>query len=108
MIERFDSHTACERTVADHGDMPGIFVAIHGIGHRHAKRGGNRSGTMRSAERVMFAFGRFRETRQAFVATKRSKTIQASGEHFVRVGLMPHVKNNFVARRIENVMKRNG
>ena len=63
---------------------------------------------MRGAEWVVDAFAALGETGNATGLTQRPHAGTAAGEDFVRVGLVPDVPDQSVARRIEYAMQGNG
>ena len=48
------------------------------------------------------------ERREAAVAADRRELVAASGQHLVRVGLVAHVPEDLVARRVEQRVQRDG
>ena len=63
---------------------------------------------MSRSEDVVFALGASRITAEATFAADRVNTVQSVGEHFVGMGLMTHIEDDFVGRRVEDVMQRDG
>ena len=61
---------------------------------------------MRGAERIEFALGAFGESGEAATLAQRFDPVAAVGQDLVRVGLMPHIPDQAVARRIEDVVQR--
>ena len=106
IVHRFIGHAGGHRTIADDGDDVGP-LARQRVGHRHAKPGGNRSGRMRRAERIVFAFGAFGEAGQAATPAQGSDPVAPAGEYLMGIGLVADVPNYPVIRRIENIMQGN-
>ncbi len=63
---------------------------------------------MARAERVVFALGALAEARQAIRLTERADAVAPTGEDLVRIGLVADVPDQPVARRIEDMMQRDG
>ena len=63
---------------------------------------------MRGAERVVFALGALGEAGQAAAHAQRADAVAAAGEDLVRIGLMADVPDDAVARRVEQVVQRDG
>ena len=63
---------------------------------------------MARAERVVFAFGALAEARQAARLAQRADAVAPAGQDLVRVGLMADVPDQPVARRIEDMVQRDG
>ena len=61
---------------------------------------------MRRAEGVVFALRALGEARQAVRLAQGADPVAAAGEDLVRVGLVAHVPDQPVARRVEHVMQR--
>src|SRR5262245_57520720 len=76
--------------------------------HRHAETGGNRCRGMRRSEAVVFAFRAFGEAREAATLAKGPDLVPPGGEDLVRIGLMANIPDQPVARRVEEIMERDG
>ena len=63
---------------------------------------------MRRAERVVFALGALGEARQAAALAQRADAVAPAGEDLVRIGLVADVPDQPVARRVEDVVQRDG
>ena len=63
---------------------------------------------MGRAKRIVLAFRTFGETGQSAFLTQRTNAIAPPGQDFMRIGLMPHVPDDPVGRRVEDVVKRHG
>ena len=61
---------------------------------------------MRRAERVVFAFGALGEAGQAAALAQGPDAVAPAGEDLVRIGLMPHIPDQPVPRRVEHIMQR--
>ena len=61
---------------------------------------------MRGAERVVFALGALGEAGQPAALSQRPNAVAPAGQNLVRIGLMPHVPDQPVGRRVEHVMQR--
>ena len=67
----------------------------------HGRRGGCRP------EGVVLAFGAFGKAGQAAPLTQRSNAVAPPGQYLVRIGLVPDVPDQFIARSVEDVVQRN-
>ena len=63
---------------------------------------------MSGAERVVFALGALAEARQAVSLAQRADAVAPTGEDLMRVGLVADIPDQPVARRIEDMMQRDG
>ena len=63
---------------------------------------------MRGAERVVFALGALGEAGEAAALAQRADAVAAAGQDLVRIGLVADVPDQAVARRVEDVMERDG
>ncbi len=54
---------------------------------------------------IVFALGALGETRQAIRLTQRANPVAASGQNLVRIGLMTHIPDQTVVRRVEQVVQ---
>ncbi len=63
---------------------------------------------MGGAERVVFALGALGEARQAAALAQRADAVAPPGQNLVRIGLMPDVPDQPVARRVEDIVQRHG
>ena len=105
-----------ERLVADSAGKRGVARNHHDIFIRsaqiapdcHAKRSGERRAGMTGAITIMFAFGAEQKSVKPFVLPHRIDAIEAAGKHFVDVALMADVEDEFVPRRSEDPMERDG
>ena len=61
---------------------------------------------MRGAERVVFALGALGEPRQSAALAQCPDAVAPAGQNLVRIGLMPHVPDQPVARGVEHVVQR--
>ncbi len=59
---------------------------------------------MRRAEGVVFALASLGETRQPAALTQGTDAIASACQDFVRIGLMAHVPDEAVVRRVEDVV----
>ncbi len=63
---------------------------------------------MRRAERVVFALGALGEAGQAAALAQRADAVAPAGQDLVRIGLVADVPDQPVARRVEDVVQRDG
>ena len=107
IIHGLKRHACAHSPVANDGDD--VIVIVHEIAcYGHAKTGGNRCRTMRCAERVVDAFRPLGEARKPAPFAQGANAVAASGQNFVRIGLMPDIPDNPVFRRVENMVQGHG
>ena len=58
-------------------------------------------------ERVVLALGRVGERTQSLELTVGVKTVATTGEDLMRIGLVSYVPNEFVVRRVKDIMQGN-
>src|SRR5581483_1093908 len=105
IVERLIGHACGHGAIADDADH--IVLAAGEIArHGHAESGRDRRRRMRSAEAVVFAFRALGEAGEAAALTQRANAIAPSGQDFVWVGLVAHIPDQLVVRRIEDIMQR--
>ena len=75
---------------------------------RHAEPGGNRRRGMRRAEGVVFALRALGEAGKAVPLPERADAVAPPGQDLVRIGLVADVPDQPVARRVEDVVERDG
>ena len=63
---------------------------------------------MADAEGVVGAFRARRKGREATALLDRVEALAPSGQHLVRIGLVPDVPDQAIVRRVEDVMQRHG
>ena len=63
---------------------------------------------MGGAERIIFALRPLGEAGQAAPLAQSANAVAPPGQDFVRIGLVPDVPDDAVARRIENLMQGQG
>src|SRR5205823_1389456 len=72
----------------------------------HAQRGGERSRSVAGAKRVVLRFIAPQETADAAILLDGGKLIAPPGQDLVRIGLMPDIPHQTIARRIKRIVKR--
>src|SRR5881296_667200 len=75
---------------------------------RHAERGAHRSTRMGGAEGVVLALAATREAGNPSAHAYAAHRFAAAGENLVRIGLVSHVPDDAVVRRVEDVVQRDG
>ena len=107
VVQSFESQPPGQRSVADHSHrMPPL--AAQGRRRRDAQRRRNGGRGMPSPERVVSALLHLRESAQPVQLAVHPETVAAAGDDLVGIGLMAHVPDQLVVRRIEHVMQRGG
>ena len=107
--ERLEGHPAGERAVADHRDD--LAVGRDALAHRllDADRVRDRGRGVAGAHDVVLRLVRSsRRARGPAVLADRVELVAAAGEDLVRVGLVAHVPEHLVARRVEQRVDRHG
>src|SRR6185312_14392170 len=103
----FIGHAGAERPVANHGDrLAGTSRQL--VGYGKTERRGDRGGTVRRSERVIFALAAPGEAAEAPALSQRADAVPPAGDDLVRIGLMADIPDQFVARRVEHIMQRYG
>ena len=107
IVEPFEREAAGHRTVADDGhDL--VPLAPHFSSFGHAERRRNRHRGMPAPESVVGALGHARETADAAQQAFGLERLAAPGDNLVGIGLVPHVPDDLVRGRIENVVECGG
>jgi hypothetical protein len=73
---------------------------------RDAESGRDRGARMAGSEVIVLRLRAPQELRHPAVATDRRERLAATGQHLVRIPLVPHVEYELVAGRIEDVVQR--
>ena len=107
MVERFEGHAAAHCAIADHGYGTACFT-LQSRCAGHTQRGADRGAGVPRTKGVVNTLGAVREGRQAILLLDRSQTRTATGDDLVRIGLMAHVPDDAIVRRVEHVMQRDG
>ena len=107
VVHRLIGHSGAHRAVADDRDRA-ARIARQLVGHRKTQRSGDRGRTVRRAERVVFALRPAGEAAQPPALAKRADAIATAGDDLVRISLVADVPDQFVGRRVEHIMDRDG
>ncbi len=107
MIQRLERHARRHGAIADDRHHAAILAGVRRR-HRHAERGRDRGARVSDAEGVVLALRARRERREPAVLLDRMQPFAPSGEHLVRIGLMPDVPDQEVPRGLIHVVQRNG
>ena len=106
-MDRLERDAAGHRTIADDGhDAAGVDLAA--LAHRLLDPDGvsDRRRGVPGAHRVVLGLRDRAERREAAVAADRRELVAAPREDLVRVGLMPDVPEDLVARGVEQRVER--
>ena len=106
IVHRLIGHAGRHRAVADHGDDI-VRLPVQIARDSHAERGGNRRRGMGGAKGVVLAFRALGKTRQPAALTQGANAVAPPGQNLVRIGLVPDIPDEPVARRVEHVMQCN-
>jgi hypothetical protein len=104
-VERLERHAAGQRAVADHRhDLAVLLVAA---AHRllEADRVGDGGRRVPGPHDVVLGLGDRAERGEPAVLADRAQPVAAPGEDLVRVGLVPDVPEDLVARRVEQAVQ---
>ena len=82
-------------------------LALEAGRHRHAEARRNRGRRVRRAEGVVVALGPLGEAVEPARLADRADLVAPAGDDLVRVGLVPNVPDQAVARGVEHVMEGN-
>lgn len=107
VVHRLESDAGAQRAVADHRHAMPRFAVDPG-GMRHAEHDGDRCAGVRGAERVVRRFAAARKTGNAAALPQCLHRLAPTGQDLVRIGLVPDVPDDAIARRIEYVVQRDG
>ncbi len=107
VVQRLVGHAGGHGAVADHGDDV-VGAAGEVARRRHAEAGRDRGGGMRRAEGVVFALGPLGEAGETAALPQRADAFAPAGQDLVRIGLVADVPDQKVARRVEDVVERDG
>ena len=105
VVQRLEGHAGGHRAVADHGDAV-ARLALAARRHRHAQGRRDRRRRVRGAKGVVGRLGAPREARDAALLAQRAHCLAPPGQDLVRIGLVAHVPDDAVLRRVEHVMQR--
>ena len=107
IVHRLIGHAGAHGAVADHADDV-VLLAGEIARHRHAEAGRDRGRGVRRAERVVFALGALGEAGQAAALAQGADAVAPAGQDLVRIGLVADIPDQPVARRVEDLMQRDG
>ena len=105
VVQSLVGHAGGQRAVADHGDDP-VAAAGEVPDDGHSERGRDRCRRMRGAEGIELALAALGEAGKPAGRAQRVDAVTAARQDLVRVGLMSHVPNQPIARRVEDVVQR--
>ncbi len=100
-------HAGAHRAVADHRDdivLLALEIACHG--KTESRR--NRGGRMGRTERIERTFGPLGESRKSRALAQGAHAIATAGQNLVRIGLVADIPDEFVGRRVEHIVERDG
>ena len=107
MVQAFESHAACHGAVADHRDH--VIASAREIArHGHAEAGRNGGRAVSCAEGIEAAFAALGEAVKPVLLADRAQGAAPPGEHLVWIGLVAHIPDHAVFRRVEHIMQRDG
>ena len=104
MVECLKGHARGQGPIADDRHDAAILRVSRG-GYRHAKCSADRGTGVANSKGVVFAFAARRKGCEAAILLDRVQPLAPAGQHLMRVGLMAHVPDQAVVRRVEDVMQ---
>jgi hypothetical protein len=100
-------HACTHRAIADDRDHM-IVGTLQVARHGHAQSGGDRGRGVCRAKRVILALGALGEPVKAVVLADLADAVTPPGQDLVRIGLVAHVPDQPVVRRIVGIVQRHG
>ena len=107
VVQGFKGHASGHGAVANDGHRRAL-LALDVRSQCHAQGRGNAGGGVGGAEGVELALDTARKAADAAVLAQTTHAVAATGEDFVRVGLVAHVPHQSVVRRVEHTVQRDG
>ena len=107
VVHRLKRHAGGDRPVANDAHRAPLLILFRG-GDSHPDTRGNGSGGVTDAQHVILAFTAPREGMQAAFLTNGADFVPATGQNFMRVGLMADVPDQAIERRVIHVVQRHG
>ena len=99
VIEGLEGHARGQAAVADDRHRAPLRAGSGGR-DRHAERGADRGAGMADPEGVVFALVAFWKRREALPLANGMQAFLSAGQDFMDIGLMPHVPDQPIIRRI--------
>ena len=107
LVNGFHRHAASQTGITDErADV--VFFALLVTRNCHTQRGRQRGRSVARAKGVVFRFVTLEKTAQTAVLLHGVEAVTASGQNLVGVGLVAHVPDQAVLRRLESVVQGNG
>ena len=107
MVHGLKGHPGGDSTVTNHADGAALFILFFGgNGNTDARRNGG--GGVADAQHVILALTAPRERMQATFLTNGANFIATSGQNFVRIGLVAHVPDKLIERRVIDIVQCHG
>ena len=106
IVKALKRQTARKRTVANDGDDV-VRIARQVTSVRQAAAQAHRRGGMAHGEEVVFGLVGIGKARGLAVACRVDISVRAPSQRLVGIGLVRHVKDNFVGGGVKHAMKRN-
>ena len=103
VVQSFECESSGQGAVADQGDDL-LMPALHPGGFGKAEGGGDGGGGVPRAESVIGTFRPFRESADAIPGAVAFESLPASGQDLVRIRLVPDIKDQFIFRRIIDIV----
>ena len=105
VVERLIAHAARQGAIPHHSHHMVLFSPRIARA-RETQRGGNGCGRMPGLKAVVHAFAPAGKARQAAIGTQRVEGFVTSRNQLMGIGLMPHIKEDFVLWRVKYPVQR--
>ena len=104
VVQPLEGEASGHRAVADDGGNL-LVRAGNPCAFGYAQRSGNRGGRVACAETVIFALAPFGEAADSALLPEGRESLAAPGEYLVGIGLVAYIKDQFVLRRVINIVE---
>ena len=105
IVKRLETESACQCAVAQYGNHAALS-AEHAFGAQNAERCGNRSARMARSKSIMWTFRTLRKAADPVFLAEFIEFGRTAGQDLMHIGLMPHIKNDLICRRIKHAVQR--
>ena len=105
VVDALECQAAAHGSVADDGYYVLVSLTLLHRGYRHAQRSRDRVAGMSTGEGIVFTFFGRREGANAFKLTISGKSVTASGQNLVTIGLVADVPHQQVTRRVVDIVQ---
>ena len=103
IVQALESESAGQGAVADQGRHL-VAQPLHARRFRQPERRRDGRGRMARAESVVGTLGHLRKAAGTVLGTQTAERLPPAGQDFMGIGLVSHVEDDLVLRRVEDVM----